>query len=802
MDYVLGSVAALVTGNVTPNRPKLLKRALTPTKHQPSPNVTPKSEFVEDRSIFLSPSMQKKKAIVKKSPKRIFQNPDLETTENSEGNLSLTSPKADKVKKHLQEELDAGSVVNLSSSSLKSPKKKGKNKRESTSIQESKESLTDQADNETTPKKKKKKQNSESDTTENVSILSTENVNTENTVTAAKSPKKKKQRRKSVVDTDSAKENVDSEVSNIYNKSPKKQENKLNSPETAQENNKVAETSNNNTPTKKKNKKRKKKANVPATEAATENKDKESDGTDKENVQKENQVTTKKKNKKRKKSKAPQNKPEIMETNEPDPVESENEEMDEEDTNTSGPVNPNAITDKESDSEHESDDEIESENEEINKKVLETEKPEESSDEEEEKPQKSKMVEKKEVEKKEGDEERMTEEEIKRTLFVGNVPFSAKVKKELKKIFSKHGQIQTIRIRTVPIKDGRYTPKLALIKNELHPERTTVNVYIKYADEESVEKALVENNTVLNENHLRVSRSSSTGAEHDPKCSVFIGNMPFAMEDEALRAKFEKCGQIHSVRIIRDKKTNAGKGFGYVNFESKDAVELALALTEEDLTVKNRILRVKRCTQTTTKKKPVKENTGQKQSGYKGGNHQPNQQNRNFNNQTSQQRGGFRGGNNQGGGFRGNNQQGGFRSGENENSQQRGGFRPGSNQGFQQRSGPPSRNNQGNRQRAFGDRNNQQRGGFNNKFDGQRNLPQKDEHGREGAHRRVMNKRKSQDAAGGDAPPNKKQKDMNEPVREKKSRKEFVGMTAEKKKKRKFDKGQKKKKALSEILTK
>lgn len=44
------------------------------------------------------------------------------------------------------------------------------------------------------------------------------------------------------------------------------------------------------------------------------------------------------------------------------------------------------------------------------------------------------------------------------------------------------------RIRTVPIKDGRYTPKLAVIKNELHPERTTVNVYIKYADEESVEK--------------------------------------------------------------------------------------------------------------------------------------------------------------------------------------------------------------------------------------------------------------------------------------------------------------------------
>lgn len=65
---------------------------------------------------------------------------------------------------------------------------------------------------------------------------------------------------------------------------------------------------------------------------------------------------------------------------------------------------------------------------------------------------------------------------------------------------------------------------------------------------------------MLNDHHLRVTRSESTGSEHDPKCSIFIGNLPFALEDEALYQKFEKCGEIDSVRIIRDKKTNAGKG--------------------------------------------------------------------------------------------------------------------------------------------------------------------------------------------------------------------------------------------------
>lgn len=41
------------------------------------------------------------------------------------------------------------------------------------------------------------------------------------------------------------------------------------------------------------------------------------------------------------------------------------------------------------------------------------------------------------------------------------------------------------------MKDGRVTPKVAVIKNELHPERTTVNVYVKYKDPSSVDQVCV-----------------------------------------------------------------------------------------------------------------------------------------------------------------------------------------------------------------------------------------------------------------------------------------------------------------------
>jgi nucleolar protein 12 len=45
-----------------------------------------------------------------------------------------------------------------------------------------------------------------------------------------------------------------------------------------------------------------------------------------------------------------------------------------------------------------------------------------------------------------------------------------------------------------------------------------------------------------------------------------VGNLPFDVQDEAIYMHFTRCGKIEFVRIVRDKKTNIGKGFGYVQF--------------------------------------------------------------------------------------------------------------------------------------------------------------------------------------------------------------------------------------------
>lgn len=101
--------------------------------------------------------------------------------------------------------------------------------------------------------------------------------------------------------------------------------------------------------------------------------------------------------------------------------------------------------------------------------------------------------------------------------------------------------------------------------------------------------------------------------EHDNKRSVFIGGLPFGktknllflekflknsfifedISDEDIYKHFNDCGSIEFVRVIRDNKTGIGKGFGYVQFKSNDAVPLALRLNGSSLN--EREIRVMRC---------------------------------------------------------------------------------------------------------------------------------------------------------------------------------------------------------------
>ena len=76
------------------------------------------------------------------------------------------------------------------------------------------------------------------------------------------------------------------------------------------------------------------------------------------------------------------------------------------------------------------------------------------------------------------------------------------------------------------------------------------------------------NGATVGENVIRVDtvtkgNDDDDGSKgHDPKKAVFVGNLAFDVEENALHALFADCGDISHVRIVRDSDTGIGKGFG------------------------------------------------------------------------------------------------------------------------------------------------------------------------------------------------------------------------------------------------
>ncbi|NXN27221.1 RBM34 protein, partial [Nycticryphes semicollaris] len=179
-----------------------------------------------------------------------------------------------------------------------------------------------------------------------------------------------------------------------------------------------------------------------------------------------------------------------------------------------------------------------------------------------------------------------------RTVFVGNLPVSCTVQ-ALRSLFKEYGQIKSIRFRSLVPAEDTLSKKLAAIKHKVHPNAKFINAYVVFKNECDAIKALNENGTEFaNGFHIRVDIASKNSS-HDNKRSVFLGNLSYDISNDAVREHFSVCGGVVAVRIVRDRKTGLGKGFGYVLFENTDAVHLALKLN--DSVLMGRKIRVKRC---------------------------------------------------------------------------------------------------------------------------------------------------------------------------------------------------------------
>jgi RNA recognition motif-containing protein len=58
---------------------------------------------------------------------------------------------------------------------------------------------------------------------------------------------------------------------------------------------------------------------------------------------------------------------------------------------------------------------------------------------------------------------------------------------------------------------------------------------------------------------------------------IYVGNLPYSVDEEALREVFAKIGEVQSVRIITDAAMGRSKGFGFVEMTSDEDGEKAIA---------------------------------------------------------------------------------------------------------------------------------------------------------------------------------------------------------------------------------
>ena len=58
--------------------------------------------------------------------------------------------------------------------------------------------------------------------------------------------------------------------------------------------------------------------------------------------------------------------------------------------------------------------------------------------------------------------------------------------------------------------------------------------------------------------------------------NIFVGRLPFSIDEADLRDSFEVYGTVNSVKIITDKFTGRSKGFGFVEMENDAEAQKAI----------------------------------------------------------------------------------------------------------------------------------------------------------------------------------------------------------------------------------
>jgi len=72
---------------------------------------------------------------------------------------------------------------------------------------------------------------------------------------------------------------------------------------------------------------------------------------------------------------------------------------------------------------------------------------------------------------------------------------------------------------------------------------------------------------------------------------LFVGSLPWAVNDQMLQETFEAHGKVVSAKVVTDRYTGRSRGFGFVEMENEEEANAAIsALHESELSGRNIIV--------------------------------------------------------------------------------------------------------------------------------------------------------------------------------------------------------------------
>jgi len=68
---------------------------------------------------------------------------------------------------------------------------------------------------------------------------------------------------------------------------------------------------------------------------------------------------------------------------------------------------------------------------------------------------------------------------------------------------------------------------------------------------------------------------------------LYVGNLPFDVSRDDVRAAFEAYGEVHDVSLITDRETGRPRGFGFVEMDAEGALKAIEGLDSKDFQGRN-----------------------------------------------------------------------------------------------------------------------------------------------------------------------------------------------------------------------